>query len=367
MAPRTGPRLVRRGRIWYTWVPKPGGGTRRVGTSCTDKDAARDKARELERLATNPAHQAAYKTTTRELADRYIGSRKRAGRAAGTLHHYEVKCSHLVRLMPRMIAHITLGVVERYADAREREGAAKTTVKKELRALKAMLRYGKRAGLWLGDLDAVIPEYEDTYEPRTRTLSWLEAVALLKALQEPDNAQPVDRAMNRAGFVAFSLATGARFGETQRAQRDDFAKGAVYIRGTKTKAAKREVPIVGFALALMDYVWRCVGDRKGRLFDAWRNPVRDLEVACKQANIAKVTANDLRRTYASWMLAAGLDLDTVRRLLGHTSTRMLERVYGQVSSQELRARVAGRLLDHPGDKKDLPRLLLTTAKPAGKR
>lgn len=367
MAARTGPRLLRRGRIYYTWVPKPGGGTQRKTTNCTDITAARAKARELERRATDPAYQASYTTTTQQLADRFLASRRRAGRALGTLQHYEVKCSHLVRLLPRVPAMITHSIVERYTDIREGEGAKQTTVKKELRALKAMLRYAKRAGAWTGDLDAVIPEYADPYEPRTRALSFIEAKALLEALEKPDNAQTEDRAHNRAAFVAFAMATGARLGEVQRAQRDDVTSAAVFIRGTKTKKAKREVPLVGFGAKLMAYVLDRIGDRKGRMFDAWLNPVRDLEVACKQAGIVKVTANDLRRTFASWLLAAGLDLDTARRLLGHTTTRMLERVYGQVSSAQLRERMAGRLLDQQGGKRGPKLLLPASTKPRRKR
>lgn len=361
MGTRSGPRLVRRGRIWHCWVPRPEGGTRRVTTNCTDKDAARERARELERRAASPAHQTAHQTTIRQLADRFLASRKRAGRAAGTLHHYTVKCSHIVRLLPNPM-HLTHNLVERYADTREEEGAAKTTVKKELRALGAMLRYGKRSGIWLGDIAAIIPEYADTYEPRTRALTFLEAKALLTELEKPSNTQPAEAAKNRAAFVAFVLATGARLGEALRAQRDDISKGSIRIRGSKTKLAKREVPISGFFADLAVYVLACIGDRKGRMFDTWSNPTRDLDVACKHAGIDRVTPNDLRRTYASWLIGdLSMDLDTARRMLGHSSTRMLERVYGQVSQAEMASRLRVRLLDQRG-RKGSSRLLLP-AKP----
>jgi len=342
MGDRTGPRLVRRGRIWYTWVPKPGGGTRRVGTNCTDKEAARKAARELERRAADPAHQASYTTTLKQACDRYLASRKRAGRAAGTLHHYEVKTSHLVRLIQAPLAHVTIALVEKYIDKRTEEGAARTTVKKELRALGAVLRHAKRGGLWTGDIGAVIPEYADDYKPRTRALTWNELVRLLQALLEPSNSQTPEAAANRAAMIAFIVATGARWGEATRAQRDDVQYLAVKLRGTKTKSAPRIVPIVPMTEKLLGFALSHVGERKGRLFDRWTNPNRDLEVACNQASIPKCSPNDLRRTIARWLRAAGAEASILAAFLGHTTSRMVEQVYGRLSHEELRARITGK-------------------------
>ena len=358
MGARTGPRLVRRGRIWYCWVPKPGGGTRRVGTNCTDRKAAEAKARELERRAADPTHQASYTTTVQQACDRFLASRKRAGRAAGTLHHYEVKTSHLAAKLTMPLAFLTVGAVEKYIDKRTAEGAARTTVKKELRALGAVLRHAKRVGLWTGDIDRVIPEYADDYQPRKRALSWDEALRLLAALERPNSAQPLDRARNRAAAVAFMLATGARWGEVVRARREDIRDNLVTLRGTKTKAAARVVPIVKMTRGLLDYALTAIGaNRKGRLFDSWSNPNRDLEVACTQAGIPKCSPNDLRRSLATWLRVLGVDISVVAAVLGHTTSRMVERVYGRLSPAELKARMTGRLLDQQRGKRGAPKLL----------
>jgi len=58
---------------------------------------------------------------------------------------------------------------------------------------------------------------------------------------------------------------------------------------------------------------------------------RDLALACKAARIRRVTPNDLRRTFASWLKQRGVDSMVVAKLLGHTSTRMVELVYGHLN------------------------------------
>jgi hypothetical protein len=52
------------------------------------------------------------------------------------------------------------------------------------------------------------------------------------------------------------------------------------------------------------------------------------------------SAHDLRRTFAHWHLAAGMPFDDVARAMGHASTTMLYRVYGHLSAEELRDRMA---------------------------
>ncbi|MGH7179913.1 MAG: tyrosine-type recombinase/integrase, partial [Tepidisphaeraceae bacterium] len=50
--------------------------------------------------------------------------------------------------------------------------------------------------------------------------------------------------------------------------------------------------------------------------------------------------NDLRRTFASWLVQQGVPLLTVATLMGHSSTRMVERVYGRLSKQNLDSAIA---------------------------
>ena len=49
-----------------------------------------------------------------------------------------------------------------------------------------------------------------------------------------------------------------------------------------------------------------------------------------------MTANDLRRTFASWLKQQGVDSMVVARLMGHTTSAMVERVYGHLNDKTLR-------------------------------
>jgi len=64
-----------------------------------------------------------------------------------------------------------------------------------------------------------------------------------------------------------------------------------------------------------------------------------LERACARTGIPRCTPNDLRRTYSIWLRADGLPNELSAPTMGHKDTRMLERVYGRLSAEQLRRRL----------------------------
>jgi hypothetical protein len=270
-------RLFKRGNIWYAWIGQPGGGTVKVTTQCSDKKAAEKRAAKLEREALDPSYAAANKTTTASACAEFIGSRQRRGRAAGTLHHYGVKLGHIMRLMPRRLDDVDAAACERFIETRLEEGAAQTTVKKEIRALGATLRHARRQGTYMRVVETVIPELEETYKPRERFLTPLELVALCNVLPR-----------DRAAHVVFIVVTGARWSESVRAKLDaDVAGPMVMLRGTKTARALRTVPVPPTLRGALAWA---LANSPGDRFYAWGNVRRDLA----GANVRHLAAN-LRR------------------------------------------------------------------------
>jgi integrase len=73
---------------------------------------------------------------------------------------------------------------------------------------------------------------------------------------------------------------------------------------------------------------------------------RSFNHAVKKAGIRGLRFHDLRHTFASRLVAAGVDLITVKELLGHHSVRMTER-YTHSSTDQKRRAVASLTRQEP--------------------
>ena len=113
----------------------------------------------------------------------------------------------------------------------------------------------------------------------------------------------------------------------------DADAGRVLVPGKKTSTAYNFIPIPSALTKILRSV--PVEERHGSVVEPWRNVGRDLPAACERVRIRRAIPNDLRRTFASWMMQAGENTLTVAKLLRHSSTKMLERVYGQLADRSL--------------------------------
>jgi integrase len=193
------------------------------------------------------------------------------------------------------------------------------------------LRLALRARLWSGSLDEVLPDrFGAGYKPRDRALTPDELSRLLAELTAP-----------KAAAVAFMVATSANWRECTRAQREDIdpETGWVHLRGTKRQTRDRRFVVAHPALhGLLRYAAEHAPGQ-GLLFPPWTNVRRDLLDACKRGGIERCSPNDLRRTYGRWMRIAAFPDEIIAPTMGHADTRMLERVYGKLSPEELSQRL----------------------------
>ncbi len=337
-------RLFKRGRVWYCYVYENGVRIQR-STRCCDRKAAEAVAKQFERDAADPDHATASAATLRDalalLLKRRAEQAKAGRRSLDTVKFYKSKAGHWSRLLegdgkPFPLSEVRARVVDDYISTRRGEGAKDTTIHKELVTLRAALKLAKRAGMWRGDVAEVLPvAFAPEYQPRTRALSRPELQRLLAQLV-PD----------RAARVAFIVATSACWRETERARREDVAAGTVYIRGTKRTTRLRTVPLVTEEQrGLAAYALQHAGGRDGLLFAPWSNVRHNLEAACARAGIERCSPNDLRRTCATWLHAAGAAPDLIAPVMGHADTRMVERVYGRLSTEDLTSRLRAATID----------------------
>lgn len=332
-------------KCWYIRYKDEAGNWQQKSSGCLDKKAAEAVNRELEREITVPGYRGAGETSLEIAIEDHGREINNRGVAPGTVKVFLDKIKPLTRLLGEQtpIRKIDAEKVDRYISSRLSENVSRHTIGKELSTLRGILTTAQRLGKFHVDPRTVLPAFfRKDYVPRKTALTVEQFEALQVALK--------DRKPNQIAFVTFIVATGARYGEAMRAQRTDIdlEHGLVRLRITKTarKTGKIErfVPITYLTRPLLAQVLEATAERKQEdMFDRWINIRRDVLAACEKAKVPGVTCNDLRRTHSKWLVTRGVDYASVAAILGHVDSTMVERVYGQLSPEELRDRVLGKL------------------------
>jgi len=328
-------------------VVMPDGSSRVVSTRQKELGAAREAAKRLRREAARGELHGQQVLELGPMLEAFCRSRQvsggkaRSGCASATIEHYREKSAALVRVLGehRNVAQLRAAHLEEYIRRRRAQGIADATIGKELVVLRAALKRARRDGLNI-DVERVFPEFRPTYQPRERCLTRAEFDKLCEEL-----------APERRATVRFMVWSGARDGEWQRltAAHVDLAGRRLTLPGTKSAKARRVIPIGDHEVLtslLEERLALRVNGQLGPLFRPWTNIRRDLHAACKRAHIAPCSSNDLRRTFATWLLRAGVPNDRVARLLGHTTTHMVDRVYGKLRPEDLAGEL-GRAFNEP--------------------
>jgi len=210
------------------------------------------------------------------------------------------------------------------------------TINREVALFKAMVN---RAIEW-GDLESspvnwkrIKPLYE---EPRDRVLTQEQALKLIDVADK-------DKSLIRP-FLLVALNTGLRKSEILGLTWDriDFQRHELIVKRRKKRAGKdpyTRIPINQDAIdaikdlpRISNYIFchRDTGERVGSIYRAF-------QTACKRAGIEDIRIHDLRHTFASTLNAAGVDLVSIRDLLGHSSTKMTEAYIKPFSTNMRRA------------------------------
>lgn len=308
---------------------------KQLSTRCKDREAARRFLARRERLAADPAHAAAETARLDEWIRRVIAVKESDGSSSATVEVYRTKLGHWLRLAPdALLSQVDPGFVDSFVAARREEEVSDHTISKEVTHLCTVLKAAKHAGCYPGDIATLRPPgLHAGYKPRKRALSREEVMRLLSELKPELGA-----------LVAICVALGCRLSEAYRLLPSDidWAKNRVFIDGRKTEESARYVPILSLFSSLLAACAKTLPLGKEP-----NNLRRDLAAACTRARIAKCTPNDLRRTHATLLAEAGVDRDVTRRLLGHTTTRLVDTVYGQPSTEALGALAEQRLAALP--------------------
>jgi integrase len=320
--------LYLRGNIW--WLKGSDRGvTIRESTRCRKEQrsqAVRVQGRRERELA-DPEHYRAHQATVASAIERWLRE-IRASMNPETVRFYDVKSRHVERLLGRLrLTHVTHERVLGYIEKRKAEGAHSHSIHRELTTLRLVLKSAKRAREFGGDPKDVIPRFQTGYVPRT---DWVGPEVIWAAIE---HLEPV-----RGAAVAFCISTACDFSNLPAARREHVRDNEILVNGSKTATRFRRVPRVAVMEPFLAYALKHGGEDV--LFGDWGSMARDLRKACRRAGVQEFTARTLRRSAATWMVKAGVPYDIAAKFLGHGSTAMLTKVYGQLAPED-----AARLID----------------------
>ena len=241
----------------------------------------------------------------------------------------------------RQLTEITSADIEGYKMHR-RASVSGSTVNREMALLKRMFNLAIEWDLYIGLNPFRKVKFFREFNTGLRVLSLEEEEKLLR------NAAPYLQ-----DLIRFALNTGLRVGEIFSLcwNNVDLEKNILNVFAPKTQKI-RGVPINVDARKVLEY-W-ALGKRNESVFynpdtgKAFVDLKAGFKLACKKAGITGVTWHTLRHTFASRLVDRGVDIVTVKELLGHSSITVTMR-YTHTNLDSKRAAVE-KLLHNECDK-----------------
>jgi integrase len=248
----------------------------------------------------------------------------------------------------KRLADITPLLIERYKRMRKEQGRSEVTINRELAFLKNLftqaIAWGKAAE---NPVKQVRLFREDN--ARTRFLTEEEEAHLLASCN--DQLKPL---------VITALQTGFRKSELLSLQwtNVDFRNRLIKVEAAYTKTHEaRSVPMNQTLTATLKSLKMSAADDPTASVFGYRQMTKTFVRAVRRAGIASFTFHDLRHTFASRLVMAGVDLATVKELMGHKHITMTLR-YAHLAPGHKRSAIAA--LDRFGEK--VPAIFTTAAK-----
>jgi integrase len=259
--------------------------------------------------------------------------------------HYRGYANNLLRFFGgRALAEITPKLIVEYKTQRYAAGLKPASINRELANLKKAFNLAVREWEWCQENPVSRVSMERENNKRDRWLSPDEEARLLGGC-----------APWLHDVVTFALHTGMRMGETLALtwQGVDFTRRTVTVLHSKN-GERRTIPVNETVLSVLRQKSKVRSIKTDLLFCSQAcTPLepghlrRSFRLALKKARIEDFHFHDLRHTFATRLVQAGLDTYKVQRLLGHKSPTMTQR-YAHHDPESLRDGVA--ILDRVGTK-----------------
>ena len=328
-----------RGEVTLGYSPE--GRRKRRRVSGTSKAAVQDKLKELRKdIDAGITKPAPANYTVRKAADDWLADGL-PGRSPETVSKNE----HVLKPVIAVIGGIRLReLTVQDVDNALREISrtrASSTVGVAHNALTRLIRHAEVRDLVARNVSALAGTPQGQAGRPSRSLSLAQAVALLAAA-----------AGTRIGaYIVLCLTTGIRTEEARALQWDHVDFGAPYAKpprpasvavwrsvrrhgDTKTERSRRTLKLPQMAVDVLAELQALTGGlglvfctSSGGPLDA-ANVRREFRAACKAADIGENwTPRELRHSFVSLLSDAGVPVEEIARLAGHSSSRTTEVIY----------------------------------------
>jgi integrase len=226
------------------------------------------------------------------------------------------------------IGHISKSVVQRFrAHRHSLRKLTETTINRDIECLRRVLYWGVDEGYLPANPLARL-KLEKPRRKKRPILSLLEEEKLLSA-----------SAPHLREIVVISLETGMRRGETlsQLWEHVDFSRSVLSVTHSKTAGGEsREIPLTGRLFDLLSKKRK----PQGLIFTYDGRPIRRIKTAWKsavrRAQIRPFRFKDLRATFNSRLIEAGVIKDVRKELMGHSRNEDTNDLYSHIELPLLR-------------------------------
>jgi len=291
-----------------------------------------------------------------------------ANRKSGAATVARLKATFFPDLSKKKLPEITPWLVEKHRTKRRKAGKAATTINRDMVALRAALSKAvewqlldehplKETKPLKTDKGGIVRYLTPAEEKRLRDALTARDKRIIQgrengnAWRERRGYEAIPAITGQYGdhltpAVLLTLNTGLRRGELLALTWDavNLKAKTLTLKGEHTKSeTTRHLPLNQEALAVLK-AWRDQTSKTGLVFPArdggkLDNMKKSWAGVLVAANITGFRWHDMRHSFASHLVMAGVDLNTVRELLGHSDIKMTLR-YSHLAPEHKAAAVA---------------------------
>lgn len=257
------------------------------------------------------------------------------------------------KLFSKSLEEITPSIIEQWRIKRLNDGISNATLNRDIGTLKSLFTKAVEWGFIKENYLKNLKLSKIDRAPKVRYLSFDEEKNLRQALFEREGQLKGARKKGNewrkargydllpeyeeeelcdylSPMVLISINTGLRQGELFHLTWEmiDLKERSIIIAGEITKnSSSRYIPLNDEAYKIITKLFAKSSSKKGLVFPSkdnkpFNNIKRSWTTVLKKAQITEFRWHDLRHHFASKLVMVGIDLNTVRELLGHSDIKM---------------------------------------------